>query len=291
MTAETIILKALTQDGGSLEASFVPSKGMNLISYKKNNIEIIDQSTRDLFDQRYAGLGAIIGPHFHHRSLSNIPKIKNEALFPHIALLKAQGIQEPFSHGIGRYAPWQATHTEGSIKAVLSGNDIWNGMSLAELEGQNFTMHYEAALSSKGLHLYLAVDSDSSSVVGLHTYYALTGGGGRVTAKVHSQYNDHGQIKPIPDQWRFDEHTINLTMTEAYDFGFYPYPGPLDGQIFLQTNAYKLSVRYESAHQDNSWQLWHPQGKSFVCIEPLSAKDPRNPHLSASSLNVLLTIL
>src|SRR5687767_2858709 len=95
----TILLRQESQDGEPLEARFAPLRGMNLLSYKKGEIEAIDQSTRPLFEERSAGLGAFIGPHFHHRTL--IPPVPDESLFPHIAILKARGVQEPFSHGIG----------------------------------------------------------------------------------------------------------------------------------------------------------------------------------------------
>jgi hypothetical protein len=99
---EQIILANKTSTGQNLQAIFLPEKGMNLISYKKDETEVIDQSTRNLFEERFAGLGALIGPHFHHRKTEVIPPIKDESLFPHIARLKAKGIQEPFSHGIDR---------------------------------------------------------------------------------------------------------------------------------------------------------------------------------------------
>lgn len=286
-----ITLKAKAEDDQPLEVVFWPERGMNFISYKKAGVEVIDQTTWDLFEERYAGLGAMIGPHFHHRNYSIISKIQDESLFPHIARVKAKGTQEPFSHGIGRYAPWKEEHTETKIRATLAGKDTWNGVPLAELEGQDFKMQYEAELTPKGLRIFLSVVSETDSVVGLHTYYRLTGGG-RVIAKVLPQFNDHGEIKPIPKQWSYGEDfTLDYPLVENTDYGFYPYPDPLEGHIFLKTNDYHLKIFYRSLNQENSWQLYHPQGKSFVCIEPLSAKDPRKPHLSVSSLHTLITII
>ena len=161
---------------GAYTAHFLPEKGMNFVSLKKGEIEAIDQSTRRGFEERFAGLGAMIGPHFHHRKL--LPPPPDPKLFPHVA-----NSSEPFSHGIGRYAPW---NVEGScemhIDATLSGSDTWNGVALKDLEGQDFKMTYSAKLLDEGLQIELSVVSDTESIVGLHTYYALADGAGVVTA-------------------------------------------------------------------------------------------------------------
>ena len=80
---EPVILK-----NSLYEALFLPEKGMNLTSLKYKNIEVIEQSTKTLFEERYAGLGSLIGPHFHMRPSSRIPPIKDESPFPHIAKIK-----------------------------------------------------------------------------------------------------------------------------------------------------------------------------------------------------------
>ncbi len=90
-------LKGETSGGQLLSARFMPSKGMNLVSLKKGECEAIDQLTKPLFEERYAGLGAMIGPHFHHRLESEIQPVKNASLFP-----QTKGLKESFSHGIGR---------------------------------------------------------------------------------------------------------------------------------------------------------------------------------------------
>lgn len=284
LATETIVI---TDKSQTQKAIFVPSKGMNFISFQKGDIEAIDQSTKTLFDEKYAGLGAMIGPHFHHRT--TIAPVKNEALFPHIAKLKAKGIKEPFSHGIGRYAPWTVVEqTSDRILAQLSGKDTWNGVPIAELEGQDFIMEYEAKMLEEGLMIRLSIVSSSPSVVGLHTYYALNGDG-KVTAKVKDIYRDK-EIKKIPNEWTFNQNLLTYHLQKATDFGFFPFSNPLSAEILLETKTHDVRVHYSCADEENSWQLWHPEGASFVCIEPLSAKDPRNPKLKASSLKILISI-
>ncbi len=287
-----ITLKNRTSKGEPLEVTYLPEKGMNMISFKKGNLEIIDQSTINLFEQRFAGLGALIGPHFHRRKANVVPKIKDETLFPHIARVKAKGVQDPFSHGIGRYAPWKAESKEHWISAYLTGKDQWNNISLAELEGQNFKMTFVAELLPDGLHLDLAVVSDTDSLVGIHYYYHLPEGKGTVISEVKNRILDHDEHKPIPSSWNFNEqHKLVYTLEQDTDFTFFPFPDPLEGSIVLDAGTYRLRTKYSCLSEENCWQLYHPLGASYVCIEPISSQDPRHPNLTVSSLRIHLQIL
>lgn len=276
-------------------ATFLPDKGMNLISFKKNGIEVIDQSTKDLFDERYAGLGALIGPHFHRRKPEILPLIKDESLFPHISRVKAKGVHDPFSHGIARYAPWQAIATSTKITANISGKDVWNGLPLSALEGQNFKMALTAELTSEGLGLNLSVVSDTTSLVGIHYYYHLPNGQGTVVSRIQKTYMEDNLRKTIQDSWPVNtEHTLRYHITgksESVDQTFYPFPNVLEGKILLDTESHQLHTTYWCDSQENSWQLYHPANASYVCIEPISSQDPRHPNLTVSSLRIQLQIL
>lgn len=285
---ETVVLKS-----EEFSVTFYPAKGMNFTSLKKGDLEVIDQSTEPLFKERYAGLGAMIGPHFHHRNPAVIPPIHDESRFPHIAKVRAKGGKEPFSHGIGRYAPWTVSEvSENHIHAVLRGEDKWEDVFLKDLEGQDFTMHYAATVKPEGLEIQLSVRSETESVVGLHTYYALSNGSGIIKTRVQNNYHDQGALKPIPSTWNYGkDHTLAYPLTETADYGFSPYPDPLHGVMHLETNTHQVEVNYWCDNEENSIQLWHPEGASFVCMEPLSAKNPRKPRLTVSQLKILISVL
>lgn len=287
-----ITLRNQTLNGEELTATYVPEKGMNMISFKKGNLEIIDQSTINLFEERFAGLGALIGPHFHRKRGEVVPKIKDETLFPHISRLKTKGIQDPFSHGIGRYAPWKAEAKDHWISASLSGKDQWNGVSLSELEGQNFKMSFVAELLPDGLHLDLSVVSDTDSLAGIHYYYHLPDGKGTIMSQVKDLVIDHQERKKIPSFWNFDEqHRLSLPIEQEIDCTFFPFPDSLEGSILLDAGSYRLLTEYKSLSEENCWQLYHPTGASYVCIEPISSQDPKHPNLTVSSLHIHLQIL
>ncbi len=266
-------------------ARFFPENGMNFVSLKKGEIEAIDQSTKPLFEERSAGLGAMIGPHFHRRKI--FPPLSDPKLFPRVT---KSG--DPLSHGIGRYAPWNVLFSDkDQIKAELNGSDIWNGIALKDIEGQDFKMTYTAKLNEEGLHIELSVVSDTESVVGLHTYYALANGIGRIRANVKDTYNDGGIFKQIPSTWNYLDGHLIYDLNQETDFGFLPYPDTMQGDIHMETASHQVRVRYWSDNEENSWQLWHPTGFSFVCIEPVSAKNPRGCRLSVSRIKILISIL
>lgn len=290
--ANPIIITSETAKGEKLQATFLPEKGMNLISYKKDGLEVIDQSTLSIFEERFAGLGALIGPHFYRRRAEILPQIADESLFPHIARVKANGTADPFSHGIARYAPWQAISTLNSVKATLSGKDLWNGVPLSILEGQNFKMNFQAELTPQGLILNLNVVSDTDSVVGIHYYYHLPKNTGRVMAGVQPSYIDKGEKKPLPENWKMDsQRVLTFNLEGEADYTFFPSPHPRESKITLDTGVYQLITTYTCQSQENCWQLYHPKGASFVCIEPLSSQDPRHPNLSVSAIRIVLEII
>lgn len=291
---DIIIISNKTPDGELLQASFLPDRGMNMISYKKGEIEIIDQSTRSLFEERYAGLGSLIGPHFHRRHPATISPIQEDFLFPHIARARAKGILDPFTHGIGRYAPWSAQDTPNKVIAILSGKDKWNGIPLSVLEGQDFTMRFEAELNPDGLRINMSVVSDRDSLVGLHYYYALPEKKGKVISDVKNLFHEGEGLDPkqIPSSWDYDsQHMLTYDLSKSADYCFRPFFNPCLGKILLDTGAYRLQTVYESQNEENSWQLYHPENGSFVCIEPFSAQNPRRPNLTVSSISVHLQIL
>ena len=273
---ETVTLKRKQIDGSVLQATFAPEKGMNLMSLKKDKVEVIDQSTLELFEERAAGLGALIGPHFYHLREDLIPPPPNDTLFPHILKMKAKGQKDLFSHGIARYVPWKYQATETTISAKLASVDSYEGYLLSELEGLNFYMSFEAELLEDGLRIHLTSNSDLFSVVGLHYYYAMTLDS-VIDAKVEKRVNEMGTFKPMPSEWMQDDSYLHLPLDQEIDAGFLPKENSHFGKFTLTTGNYQLVV--QATPQENSelsFQIYHPKDASFVCIEPISATNPRS---------------
>ncbi|GAB5412154.1 MAG: hypothetical protein ChlgKO_12680 [Chlamydiales bacterium] len=258
-------MKIVELENGPFKAKFAPECGMNLLSFSRDGVEIIDQNTKELFEQRFAGLGALIGPHFHHRQAFEIPTDFDVAPFPHIQRIKTA---EPFSHGIARYVPWAYDSCSTQIKAVLKSSDEVAGIPLRKLEGFDFEMHLEATMMPWGLLFHYSVESEKPSVIGFHTYYAL----------------DDAPAVVITDDKK------EISINGAFDTNFHPKDPLVENRILLNTKNYSLHLFYECPSQENSWQLFHPEGASYVCIEPLSAKNPRKPVNCTSQLEVKLEI-
>lgn len=290
---DPLVLSTQLPTGELLEATFLPACGMNMISFKRGSLEVIDQSTKDQFEERFAGLGALIGPHFHRKHASVVPRVAKEELFPHIARVKAKGVTDPFSHGIARYAPWTVLESSATkVVALIAGKDRWNDVPLSELEGQDFKMKFAAELTAKGLFIDFSVVSSSDSVVGLHYYYHLPQGRGTVISRVQSHCLDCGRPSHVTDLIEVDSRRqMSFQLNHSVDCAFYPYPDPCAGEILLDAESYQLKINYQAPSQESCWNLFHPQGSSYVCIEPLSAQDPRHPNLTVSSFQTQLQIL
>lgn len=260
-----ITLKKYTKEGKLLQAQFHTLKGMNMLSYKKDNLEVIDQTTMDQFTERFAGLGAIIGPHFHRQRDDLIPSSFPKEVFPHIQTIEKKGIKDPFSHGIGRYVPWKIeSSSEDGFSAVLQSNDSYQGVPLAQFEGTEFIMTYRAHLTPKGLLLKMHIEAERAALMGMHFYYALYGKAAYLQAQVDDQYNDAGTFKPIQSNWFPEEiHQLILPIEGDLDFGFCHHPNPCRGSATLFTEKYQLKISIQAPTSNNSFQVYHPKNASF----------------------------
>lgn len=273
-----ITISSNGQDGKKIEATFNPEEGMKMVSFKRGDVEVIDQSSPQL--------GALIGPHFGFRNPKILPK----------AVLSGDGAKvekDPFPYGVARYAPWTFTADEKSIKAVLKGTDVWKGVELKALEGQGFTITYAVAVTEKGLDIGLTVVSETDSLVGIQYNYVLADGKGKVFSRVKDEYIAENTLKKIPAGWAFnsEDHTLEYELDSEVDLTFFPFTSPIEGEIQLDTGRYQLLTTYRSCCEENSWRLYRPKGASYVSIEPVSSQDPRYPNLSVSSLQIQLAIL
>ena len=287
---EKVVLENHSDNGDLYTAVFSPEGGMNLMSLKCGDIEAIDQETVGLYEERFAGLGALIGPHFYQRPHDAIATGFDRDLFPHIA---RAGREEPFSHGVARYAPWKWEASSTQITGTLRGSDEWNGVPLKVLEGFDFAMHFTGRLVHDGLHINYRVKSEKPSVIGFHYYYRLDGAS-EVTAFVEGQYRDVEEWKEMPsDWWNKEKNKLHYQLNCETDWGFHPHQSPNEpfNRIILRTSSHLLHVDYCGNYDDQtSWQLYHPKGGTFACIEPLTALNPRKPNYNETSLELKLSL-
>ena len=276
--SEKIVLKSTNEKGQALEAVFETTQGVNLISFKKEQLEVIDPSS-----------GSLIGPHFGSRHV--IPSIKEASFQQHIEELKKHH-QDPFYNGVARYAPWKILSTKDNLfTATLISKDTWKEATLTNLEGQVFVMHYTAELNSQGLAVSLSVVSDADSVVGTDFRFKLPEGQGKVISDVKEIALRSGKEEPLPHNLKNDTHTMVWDLANPCEYIFHPFTNPVSGKIILETESYSLETVYKSRNQENSWQLKREKDASYVSINPLSAKNPWFPNLTVSSIDIQFTIL
>jgi galactose mutarotase-like enzyme len=262
---------------------------MNLLSLKSQGVELIDQKTFLLFEQRMAGLGSLIGPHFHSRAELDIPSFDNEALFPHIKIMKEQGRKDFFSHGIGRYVPWtilSASHC--SIQAVLRGNDRIGQVCLREIEGYDFEMHFRATLSDEGFEIFLKYRADKPSTMGLHYYFSLPKGMAYVEGEVQNVYNKEGSFYPLPAKWK-REGRLHFPLDHPCDYGFLAEKINC-GKVLYHNSQFSMALSYDSP-QECCWQLFRPKESSYICIEPICAHNPRSLTQKEGEIKIKIKLL
>lgn len=278
-------------DGSVLKACFDPTHGMNLTSFLWKEHEILDLSTRALFEQRCAGLGALIGPHFHHRQPSHIVRDFPMDLFPHLKRLSHDQL-EPFSHGIARYVPWNYEASSTQVKAWIQGSDLHQGYPLKFFEGFDFSMRLDAILLSDGLLLDYTVEAQEPCVIGFHYYYPCYKDSW-VEALVKPFQRDKTGWQGIKDSW-FDTKTqkLQFCLNQEADLGFMPLQdiNSSCNTIILKHHNHKTLISFTSLNEDeSSWQLYHPKDASYVCIEPLSALNPFKPVTKKNRLQMKIS--
>lgn len=281
-----IVLKKRTENGMQLEATFRPDLGMNLLSYKRNGIEVMAPST----ENSSLTLRGSIGPHFNSRRV--FPEIKEENLFAHVRSAQAQGYSDPFPNGIGSHAPWQASFSENKLQAVLSGQNNWYNTPLSSLQGQNFKMELKAELTSEGLEMEISTVSEADSLAGFRYVFGWPNGCAKVISKVQKHYLNPFGLHEIPSEWNNQQSQLSYQLDRSQEVNCVFAPlNPLEGKILLETDSYRILTTYYCCCQENCWQVHYPADASYLCISPMSAKDPYHPNLTVSSIRVKLQIL
>jgi len=279
---KTITLNNRAVDGSFLQAVFLPERGLNLVSYTKGKLEAIDPNTRSAFEATFSGLGPLIGPHFYRQKKEWIARNFDESFFPHIVEMRKKGSEDPFPHGIARYVPWKCQVTQSQILAKLSSHDTYKGEKLSTFEGVDFEMDFRAELLPEGLEIEMSVQSPRVCLAGIHYYYALQNRHGKIRAVVQDVYNDMGIFKPMPKEWcKADLQHLEFDLSHFADYGFLPLKNH-QGEIHFETEGQGLNITYQGDNEQISWQLYSPKDATFVCIEPMSARNPRGLEVTHS---------
>lgn len=136
------------------------------------------------------------------------------------------------------------------------------------------------------------MEAEKPSVIGLHYYYSLGDEAARIRSYVQNQYHNQDGWKDIPRDWLSQDKELQFKVTPEVeaDFGFRPIGDALEGQIELFTSHYRLEIDYQSANSEHAWQVYHPKGATFVCIEPVSAKNPREAKSKSANLQVQIKV-
>jgi galactose mutarotase-like enzyme len=153
-------------------------------------------------------------------------------------------------------------------------------------------MHLDALLLHDGLLVDYSIEADVPCVIGFHYYYPSTKDS-CVEGCVKPFYRTKEGWNGIEKSWYEEKSSkLHFCLDSEADFGFMPLQDPNSSSnlISLKTGKHHLLISYTSSNEDEtSWQLFHPKGASYVCLEPLSALNPFNPVLKRNRLQMKLS--
>ncbi len=239
-------------------ASFTCNLGLNLISLKLGDIEVIHSAPE-----------GFIGPHFGLR---------------HPSLLG--GGEDPYPFGAARYLPWEAEKkSENEFHAKISGDQ-------ESLEGQKFQIAVDGKIIDDTLRLHQSVVSAADSLIGCQARLRLPKEGEN-TLRIDSRdkYYVNGKLTQMPEFWeRSPDGFVTVSLNTPFEAGFRPIINPLRGRIQLKTDSYLVELEYTSISEESSWYIIYPEESPYISIAAVSSQNPWHPNLTVSSVDMSLKI-
>ena len=239
---------------------------MSLVAFTVGGVSVLDESRQQQFLDIRKGLGPLIVPHFGAGPFR--PDVGLGSI-PHVARLKALGVEDPFQHGVGRYSAWTFEADGEQVRGTIDGNTRLAGIPLADLEGFGFEAAVTYELDAEGLKITFDLAGEKPVAGGIHFYYDLVN---RQTALAELS------VEEAPS----DDQALRLDFRGAHNKGYHAR-GTRDSCTHrLTTDRYTLDttvpVRGQASQTFDSVILFSPEGQQFACVEPISYRhDGPNP--------------
>ncbi len=238
-------------------ASFTCSHGLNLISLKQGDTEVIHSAPE-----------GFIGPHFGFR----LPSLLG-------------GGEDPYPFGAARYLPWEAEKkSESALHAKISGNH-------ESPEGQKFQIDVDANIADETLRLHQSVVSEADSLIGCQARLHLPEGENTLSIDSRDKYYLNGTLTEVPVSWeRSSDGFVTVSLNTPFEAGFRPVIDLLRGRVQLKTSSYSVVLEYTSISEESSWYIIYPDEGSHISIAAVSSQNPWRPNLTVSSIDMSLKI-
>ena len=293
-----VYMMMLSDRGNTIEAVVSPEMGMSMLDFSAGGVPLLQKSRKHDFIEGRKGLGPLILPHFNQRA--SFPAV-NEMVAeqaPHTAYLKTEGVNDPFQHGIGRYAQWNfetsCTDKGARVTGKLTGAHEYQGVPLMELTGFDFTAFVTYTLSDGNISVRFDITGAEPVTAGIHFYYRLPDqeeSRAALSVEEIGKNNDESLFEFSSHQR--DGRFYTMTLADDIDTLFTPVKeeGPY-ARYKLITSEYRLDTRVRAegdpAKTFDSVTLFHPADADFVCIEPLSDANPLTPRKKKFSGEIIL---
>ncbi len=261
---------------GQMRACISPGLGMSLVAFAVGGVSILEESRLQQFLDIRKGLGPLIVPHF---GISPFRPHVDLGLIPHVARLRAIGVEDPFQHGVGRYSAWAFEVDGEKVRGTINGNTRLAGIPLADLEGFGFEAAVTYGLDAEGLTITFDLAGEQPVAGGIHFYYDLVN---RQTAFAEL----------LVEEAPADNRVLRLDFREAHNTGYHSRGTPNHCTYRLTTDRYTLDttvlVRGQESQTFDSVILFSPEGQQFACIEPISYRHDEQNHKRMFQGTILL---
>ena len=167
-------------------------------------------------------------------------------------------------HGTGWQSAWTVLESSADAAVLAQDHDGGDGWPWAWRAEQAFAL--DAAGLSVTLTLTNRADTPMPAGIGLHPYFALQPGTMLRLSAARAWLTDDLQIpnRPVPAD-HFGNWTAGASISEA-GFIDHSYEG-WDGLATLDRGGCSIRVSADGARD---LHLYHPEGESFCCLEPVS---------------------
>lgn len=205
-----------------------------------------------------------------------------------------EGVQVPVPHGLVRWVPWDLvseSETEHGTQLVweLEGPDVAH-LPGADAYPADVWFRYEATFGRE-LKVRFTVGSPTTEFVldeALHTYFALSPGGGRITGLEGSEVRDHRTTPPtVQTGTGAVEVPTHLNAVHRHS-----------GEVVLETTQRRVRI---SSAKAASIVVWNPgpevpadfaadEWDQMVCIEVGNVQDEAVTVLAGGSHTLVMTL-
>jgi len=178
-------------------------------------------------------------------------------------------------------ASWEV---EKSEEENLTAKHRYEG----EGEEQIYQMEGRISWDKEVLVSTLSIVSDTDSLIGPGYCFPLPDGRGRLEGVIKREGFCEGKTVTL------SEHSgkpVEIDLSHSCSLAVLPYLKPTEGKLLLETKNYQMEILYRSNCEEVSCLIYRPEKGDWICISPVSSKNPWKTNLTVSHVTTEIKFL